>query len=142
MIVRVVFDTSTLIGAILKAGSKPYQALRLALEFCVLCGNEQLLAELTEVLSRSYFDRRLSQFDRDSFLAMIRKNIEKNGIIQTNTVTLDPPCRDVSDDFILTLALATGADAIVTSDNDLLVLHPWRGLSVLTPAQFVSQFSS
>jgi len=73
VIERVVFDTSTVIGAALKVGSKPHRALMLALEFCVLCASEELIAELAEVLSRSYFDRRVTQADRDKFLEMIRK---------------------------------------------------------------------
>lgn len=142
MIERVVFDTSTVIGAALKVGSKPHQALMLALDFCVLCGSEQIMAELAEVLNRGYFERRLAQPDRDTFLAMIRKNVEICWVEETAVVSLDPPCRDVSDNFILALALAAQADAIVSSDQDLLVLHPWRGIAILTPAQFVSQFST
>ena len=48
-------------------------------------------------------------------------------------------CRDGTDDFILALALAAQAEVIVTSDNDLLVLHPWRGIAILTPAEFLAQ---
>lgn len=141
MIERVVFDTSTMIGAALKVGSKPHQALMLALEFCVLYGSEQMIAELSEVLNRSYFDRYLTQPDRDRFLAMIRKNVETYWVDETAAVSLEPPCRDVSDNFILALALAAQADAIVSSDQDLLVLHPWRGIAIMTPAQFVEQFA-
>ena len=36
-------------------------------------------------------------------------------------------CRDAKDNKYLELALAAGADPIVSSDDDLLVLHPWRG---------------
>jgi predicted nucleic acid-binding protein len=55
------------------------------------------------------------------------------------SAALDPPCRDASDNFILTLALACRADAIVSSDQDLLVLNPWNGIPILTPAQFLAQ---
>lgn len=36
-------------------------------------------------------------------------------------------CRDPKDNKCLELALASGAEAIVSSDTDLRVLHPWRG---------------
>jgi predicted nucleic acid-binding protein len=36
--------------------------------------------------------------------------------------------------------MAVQADAMVSSDQDLLVLHPWRGVAILTPAQFLAQF--
>lgn len=139
MIERVVFDTSTLVGAALKVGSKPHRALMLAFGSCVLCGSEQLLAELAEVLNRSYFERRLTPTDRATFLAMIRKNMETYRIEETALVSLDPPCRDVNDNFILALASGSQADAIVSSDQDLLVLHPWRGIAILTPAEFVAK---
>jgi putative PIN family toxin of toxin-antitoxin system len=139
VIERVVFDTSTLIGAALKVGSKPHQALMLALNSCEICGCEQLIAELAEVLDRSYFERRLTRPDRDAFIAMIQSDFERHWVDEKAAVSLDPSCRDVSDNFILALALAARADAIVSSDNDLLVLHPWRGIAILTPAQFLAQ---
>lgn len=142
MIERVVFDTSTLIGAALKVGSKPHQALMHALDFCALCGSEQLIAELAEVLNRSYFDRNLPHSDRGRFLALIQKNVEMYGVAETTGAFLDPPCRDVNDNFILALALAARADVIVSSYHDLLVLNPWRGIAILTPAEFVAQFSA
>ena len=37
------------------------------------------------------------------------------------------------DNRYLELALAARADAIVSGDDDLLVLHPWRGIQVLRP---------
>lgn len=50
-------------------------------------------------------------------------------------------CRDANDDHILALALVAQADVIVSSDHDLLVLHPWRGIPILMPAQFLTEFS-
>ena len=47
-------------------------------------------------------------------------------------------CRDAKDDKYLELALASGAETIVSSDNDLLVLHPWRVVRILNPADYLS----
>jgi putative PIN family toxin of toxin-antitoxin system len=46
-------------------------------------------------------------------------------------------CRDAKDNRYLELALAAGATVIVSGDADLLVLDPWRGVRILTPAQFL-----
>jgi putative PIN family toxin of toxin-antitoxin system len=46
-------------------------------------------------------------------------------------------CRDPKDDKYLELALAAGADIIVSSDDDLLALDPWRGIAIMKPAAFV-----
>ena len=40
--------------------------------------------------------------------------------------------------MFLALALAAEAEVIVSSDEDLLVLHPWRGISILNPAEFIT----
>jgi len=46
-------------------------------------------------------------------------------------------CRDPKDNKYLELALAAGASVIVSSDDDLLVLNPWRGIRILRPADYV-----
>jgi predicted nucleic acid-binding protein len=37
------------------------------------------------------------------------------------------------------VALNGKADLIVTGDADLLTLHPWRGIAVLSPANFLNR---
>ena len=46
-------------------------------------------------------------------------------------------CRDAQDAKFLALALASQAVALITSDADLLVLHSWQGVPILTPAAFL-----
>ena len=47
--------------------------------------------------------------------------------------------------FLLTsepvLALSGRADLILTGDEDLLVLHPWRGVSILTPSAYLQSIA-
>ena len=47
-------------------------------------------------------------------------------------------CRDAKDNKYLELALAAGAGILVTGDADLLVLHPWRGVRILRPAEYLA----
>jgi predicted nucleic acid-binding protein len=51
-------------------------------------------------------------------------------------------CRAPKDDCYLALALAAGARAIVSGDEDLLALHPWRGIQVLRPTQFLVEIEA
>ena len=44
-----------------------------------------------------------------------------------------PACRDPDDDMVLATALAAKATAIVSGDQDLLVLGRFRGIPILTP---------
>jgi len=46
-------------------------------------------------------------------------------------------CRDPTDDKFLELAINGRADRIVTGDPDLLVLNPFRGIPIFSPATFV-----
>jgi putative PIN family toxin of toxin-antitoxin system len=51
-------------------------------------------------------------------------------------------CRDPKDDIFLSVALAGRADALVTGDSDLLSLGPFRGIPILTPAEFATLLSA
>jgi putative PIN family toxin of toxin-antitoxin system len=46
--------------------------------------------------------------------------------------------RDPKDDHVLGCALAAQARLVLTGDKDLLVLHPFRGMAILTPADFLA----
>ena len=47
-------------------------------------------------------------------------------------------CRDAKDNKYLELALAAKAGVIVSSDEDLLVLDPWRGVRIRRPADYLA----
>lgn len=46
---------------------------------------------------------------------------------------------DPKDDKFLDVALNGGAQMIVTGDQDLLVLHPFQGIEILKPADFLDR---
>jgi predicted nucleic acid-binding protein len=46
-------------------------------------------------------------------------------------------CRDPTDDKFLELSVSGRADLILTGDRDLLVLHPFRSIPIVTPLTFV-----
>jgi|ERR1035437_2211467 putative PIN family toxin of toxin-antitoxin system len=48
-------------------------------------------------------------------------------------------CRDPNDDMILECAVAAGAQFIVSDDKDLLVLGSYRGIRIVTPAEFLAE---
>ena len=49
-------------------------------------------------------------------------------------------CRDVEDNIILECAVAGKTDFIVSGDKDLLALPAFRGISIVTPAEFLKLF--
>ncbi len=138
---KVVFDTSCLVSAALRPSSIPDQAVTLALRACQLCSSVEALEELQKVLQRRRFDSYVGYDSRIAFFETISSHVQMFPLTEPILNEVKGCCRDAGDDFILALALSAQADVIVSSDHDLLILHPWRGIPIVTPAQFVSQFS-
>jgi uncharacterized protein len=130
----IVFDASTIIGAALKAGSIPERAILRAEEIEVFALSAAVDAEIAEVLGRPKFARAISLARRTQFLETLRSS----AIWFEPTISVRD-CRDAKDDKYLELALAAGAETIVSSDDDLRVLHPWRGVAILSPGDFLAR---
>jgi len=135
---RVILDTSTLVSAALRIGSVPHQALLNALACCEVCASAETLDELEQVLDREKFDRYLDRDLRRDFVALMRRHLHLYAVQDADREAVEPPCRDPRDNQFLALALAAEADALVSSDEDLLVLNPWRGIAIVTPAEFLA----
>jgi hypothetical protein len=136
---RVVVDTSTLVSAALRIGSIPHQALLEALATCDICASAETLEELERVLDREKFDRYLDRASRLEFVALIRRHVHLFAVQDADLDAVQPPCRDPKDSQFLALALAAEVNMLVSSDEDLLVMNPWRGIEIMTPAEFVSR---
>ncbi|MBO3462501.1 putative toxin-antitoxin system toxin component, PIN family [Aetokthonos hydrillicola Thurmond2011] len=133
---RVVFDTNVLISRLLAPKeSLPAQAVRLVMEGANAdLFSEATFRELGDVLSRAKFDPYLSREKRLYFLSEIRALSEFVTIHRTLSV-----CRDPRDDKFLDLVVCGNADYLVTGDEDLLNLHPFEGVSILSPASFLAR---
>jgi putative PIN family toxin of toxin-antitoxin system len=134
---RVVFDTSTLVSAALRADLIPYQALDRALRFCDVCASRETLDELQAVLTRDKFRRYLPAEVRRQFIRLVENSVRLFVVRDVEWLPAHPRCRDPKDDKFLALALECEADAIVSSDDDLLVLDPWLDIRVLRPSDFL-----
>lgn len=130
----IVFDVSTLVGAAIRRDSVPELALQHALRHDQVAVSEAMLAELIDVLARPRLARFLDLDLRDDVLS----RVHAFGILFVPTETATD-CRDAKDNKYLELALASAADGIVSSDGDLLVLHPWRGVRILRPAEYLAE---
>ena len=134
---RVVFDTNVLISALLSEQSTPAQAFFAALQRGEVLISAPLANEINRILHRKKFDRYLSDEQRESFLIAL---VQSTTLVEiTKTVHV---CRDPKDNMLLDLALSGKADAIVTGDSDLLVLHPFREIAILKPEPFLTAFLS
>ncbi|MGC9199949.1 MAG: putative toxin-antitoxin system toxin component, PIN family [Acidobacteriaceae bacterium] len=134
---RVVFDTGTLVSVALRIGSVPHQALLQAFASADVCASGDTLAELDRVLKRKKFNCYRDAELRLAFTALVRRNARLFEVPDADTIAVRPSCRDANDNKFLALAKIAEADAIVSSDEDLLILHPWRGIPILSPAHFL-----
>ena len=89
------------------------------------------IAELLRVLSYPKF--RLTAAEREDLLGDYLPWCEAVTVSSPIEV---PDCRDPCDRPFLALALAAGADALVTGDGDLLALSDVFAVPILTPAAF------
>jgi putative PIN family toxin of toxin-antitoxin system len=129
---KVVFDASSIVGAALKEDSAPERALLLARSQETLCLSPAVEAEIRDVLRRPKFAKYISEASAGRIL----------DILGAPALILEPvervtDCRDKKDNKYLELALAAEASVIVSSDADLLVLDPWRGIRILKPIDYI-----
>ncbi|MFC1867616.1 putative toxin-antitoxin system toxin component, PIN family [Thermodesulfobacteriota bacterium] len=130
--VRYVFDTNVIISALLFEQSKPAQAFCAALDRGEILLSRPVLKELNEVLAREKFNPYLHIEERVSFIvALLRESILID-IKESIEV-----CRDPKDDKFLELAINGGAACIISGDEDLLILNPFRNIPIINPEEFL-----
>jgi uncharacterized protein len=128
---RVVVDTNVLVSSLLRLSSVPGRAASQAMDDAILLVSQATMSELADVLAQAKFDRYVSLEQRLQFISLVANKAEFVPIIR-----LVRECRDPKDDKFLEVALNGRADVIITGDADLLALHPWRGIAVLSPAEY------
>jgi uncharacterized protein len=133
---RLVLDTNVVISAALVGDSVPAQLIDHAVLACRLLGTEQTVSELLATLFSPGFDRFATRARREAFLRHLEQFVEIVPVVQTVKA-----CRDPRDDKVLEAALNGRADAIISGDKDLLVLHPFAGIAILSPADYLKRVS-
>jgi uncharacterized protein len=129
---RWVVDTNLLISRLLLPKSVPAKAVQAAMEAGDLLVSEATLEELADVVSRTKFDKYLTVAERQEFFELLARVAVRVEILRPVKA-----CRDPNDDKFLEVAVNGSALAIVTGDDDLLSLHPFMGISILTPGTFL-----
>jgi uncharacterized protein len=129
---RVVIDTNVAVSAVLLPRSIPRQAFDLAVSNCQLLISAATVFELEEVLRRPKFNRYIVEAERLEFLAALVSHAEIVEILEEIK-----ECRDPKDDKFLELAASGRATHLITGDADLLSLHPFRDVAVLSPQSFL-----
>jgi putative PIN family toxin of toxin-antitoxin system len=131
---RVVIDTNVLISSLFVTTSTPAQAVDKAVTKAQLVATTETLRELMGKLHSPKFDRYVRRERRDSLLERVASLVEIIDVLQSIRASRDP-----KDDKFLEAAVNGRADVIVTGDNDLLDLNPFRGIAIVTPADYLAR---
>lgn len=132
---RAVIDTNVIVRAVIMPhGTVGPVLLRLRQGDYTLLYAQSLLEELVDVLNRPRIRGKyhLSDNDIQTILALIL--LRGEAVDPQHSVTT---CRDPKDNKFLEVAQTGQADVIVSSDDDLLILHPFAGIPIVPPFTFL-----
>lgn len=129
---RIVIDTNVYVSRALRVASVPGKAVNKAwLEATTLLSTGTWL-ELQIVLNRTKFAPYIQPGSLAPYLEKVRSIATFVDIPSPIRV-----CRDPRDDKFLEVAVHGHADVVLTGDADLLALHPFHGIAILSPSQFL-----
>jgi len=131
---RLVLDTNVFVSGLIWPASVPGRVMDQAVAQCRLLASRDTLDELVTTLLSARFNPYLSRADRDVALERLIPLLELAEPIQIVRL-----CRDPKDDKFLEAALNGLADVLVSGDKDLLVLNPFSGIAIVTPADYLAR---
>jgi len=129
-----VFDTNTLVSAILKPQSIPFKALETGQKLGSLIFSVDTASELMEVIQRKKFDKYLPLNER---IEMVESVLVRGTLLKIIKPDHYAQCRDPKDIKFLTLALENHVDCIISGDIHLTELHPLGYIPILNPSSFL-----
>jgi putative PIN family toxin of toxin-antitoxin system len=137
---RAVVDTNILVRAVIKPyGTVGPVLLRLRHGEHTLLYAPSLLEELIDVLNRPRIREKYWLTDQDIQTVLSLILLRGDVVKPKERITA---CRDPKDDKFLEVAVAGEADVIVSGDQDLLVLHPYAGIPILSPGAFLQMLEA
>jgi putative PIN family toxin of toxin-antitoxin system len=95
--------------------------------------SDELFDEFLEVVHREKFVRYFNDLNIKILVEIIN---EKALFVKVFSIV--NVCRDVKDNFLLSLAIDGEVDYLITGDNDLLILKHYQKTSILTINDFIS----
>lgn len=131
---KVVIDTNIFVSAFL--GSKNAKLILKEIingEFLLVMSTEQL-RELKEVLFRPKFSKYITQREVNELLSMLAMKV-----IVPACYEKIADCRDPKDNMILEEAVYGNAQYIITGDDDLLVLNPYKWIKIVNLRDFITE---
>ena len=133
---RFVLDNNILVSALLVKNSSPFWVIKKVEEMGVILYSEATLLELNQVLNRKKFIKYFTVEEKQEFIVKLIESAELVVIKESIDV-----CRDPNDNKFLELAVSGDANFIISGDQDLLVLNPFRNIEIITSNDFLTRFN-
>ncbi|MFA5576092.1 MAG: putative toxin-antitoxin system toxin component, PIN family [Tissierellaceae bacterium] len=130
--IKVVIDTNIFVSALLGSKNAKLVLREVINGDLLLIMSKYQLKEIKEVLLRPKFSRYITVSEINELIS----NLSMKVIIPIIYDSIND-CRDPKDNFILEEAVYGNAQYIVTGDDDLLVLHPYKWINVVTLREFL-----
>lgn len=132
---RVVIDTSVLVSGLIRPQGPPGEVLGALRDgkYTSLYTHETIM-EVVEVLGRDFFRTKyhIQTEDIEILVSLIR--LRGEAVVPAQKIT---DCRDPKDNKFLEAAVGGEADYLVSGDEDLLRMNPYRSVPVLNPVEFL-----
>jgi uncharacterized protein len=136
---NVVIDVNVWVSGLLWGGM-PGRVLQLAQQQVINSYvSSELLLELETTLCRNKFQSQLQKRNQ-TVMRLLDMTRLISTIIDIQSITV-PQLRDPQDLKILATAVAANAQVLITGDQDLLVLHPFQTIAILTPSDLLETIS-
>ena len=98
---------------------------------CTLVFSDELLEEFLTVTKRPKFRRFFTQEDTENLIETIQEFADFFDVVSNVNV-----CRDIKDNFLLSLSKDSKANFLITGDNDLLELKSFESTKIITISDF------
>ncbi len=137
---RAVIDTSVLVRALIRPqGSVGPILHQLRNGTYTLLYSDDLLEEFVSVLNRPRISQKYHVTREDVMAALRLLVLRGEPVLTQERLSI---CRDPKDNHVLEIAIAGGADVIVSGDQDLIVPSPFRGIHIVGPAEFLKMLAA
>jgi uncharacterized protein len=135
---RVVIDTNVWLSALLWGGQPNFILQLVENKQIQAISSEEILNELTDIFQKSKLQKRLNQLNFSAeAVTLVAKRLMTFVAIEAIII---PELRDPKDQMILSTAITGNAEIVISGDKDLLVLHPFANISILSPQDFLFNY--
>ncbi len=131
MRVKCVVDTNVLISAALTTKGAPFRVVEHLIQNNALIFSKETISELSSRVTQPKYDKYVSAEDREAYV--------NNLILSADLVIIDnliQGCKDRDDDKFLETAAKGDAQFIISGDQDLLTMHRFEGIDIVTVQEF------